>query len=201
MHHLRMRQLKNAFLMLMTSQGSPMIYGGDEFMNSQKGNNNAWCQDNRIGWVNWNNGKEGEELLAFVKQLIQFRKSHPVLHGAKELRLMDYLGAGCPDLSYHSQRAWFSQMENTCRFIGVMYCGDYARREDGEPDDYLYVGYNMHWSPHELALPSLPEKRVWRKTFDTDREESFLGEAAEIVEGKSIRVAPRSIVILVGRQA
>ena len=65
-------------------------------MNSQKGNNNAWCQDNRIGWVNWNNGKEGEELLAFVKQLIQFRKSHPVLHGAKELRLMDYLGAGCP---------------------------------------------------------------------------------------------------------
>ena len=200
-HHLRMRQLKNAFLMLMTSQGTPMIYGGDEFMNSQKGNNNAWCQDNRIGWVNWNNGKEGEELLAFVKQLIQFRKSHPVLHGAKELRLMDYLGAGCPDLSYHSQRAWFSQMENTCRFIGVMYCGDYARREDGEPDDYLYVGYNMHWNPHELALPSLPEKRVWRKTFDTDREESFLGEAAEIVEGKSIRVAPRSIVILVGRQA
>ncbi len=82
-----------------------------------------------------------------------------------------------------------------------MYCGDYARREDGEPDDYLYVGYNMHWNPHELALPSLPEKRVWRKTFDTDREESFLGEAAEIVEGKSIRVAPRSIVILVGRQA
>ena len=74
MLHLRMRQLKIAFLMLMTSQGTPMIYGGDEFMNSQKGNNNAWCQDNRIGWVNWNNGKEGEELLAFVKQLIQSGK-------------------------------------------------------------------------------------------------------------------------------
>ena len=60
-------------------------------------------------------------------------------------------------------------MENTCRFIGVMYCGDYARREDGEPDDYLYVGYNMHWNSHELALPSLPEKRVWRRTVDTGR--------------------------------
>ena len=200
-HHLRMQQLKNAFLMLLTSQGTPMIYGGDEFLNSQKGNNNAWCQDNRTGWVNWNNGKEGRELLEFVKQLIRFRKEHPVLHTPKEMRLMDYQGAGCPDLSYHSQRAWFSQMENTCRFIGVMYCGDYAVKENGEPDDYLYLGFNMHWNPHELALPSLPKEHVWYRAVDTSREECFAEERAEIVEGKSITVPPRSIVILIGRQA
>lgn len=200
-HHLRMQQLKNAFLMLLTSQGTPMIYGGDEFLNSQKGNNNAWCQDNRTGWVNWNIGKEGRELLEFVKQLIRFRKEHPVLHTPKEMRLMDYQGAGCPDLSYHSQRAWFSQMENTCRFIGVMYCGDYAVKENGEPDDYLYLGFNMHWNPHELALPSLPKEHVWYRAVDTSREECFAEERAEIVEGKSITVPPRSIVILIGRQA
>ena len=178
-----------------------MIYGGDEFLNSQKGNNNAWCQDNRTGWVNWNNGNEGRELLEFVKQLIRFRKEHPVLHTPKEMRLMDYQGAGCPDLSYHSQRAWFSQMENTCRFIGVMYCGDYAVKENGEPDDYLYLGFNMHWNPHELALPSLPKEHVWYRAVDTSREECFAEERAEIVEGKSITVPPRSIVILIGRQA
>ena len=200
MLHLRMQQLKNAYLMLMTSQGTPMIYGGDEFLNSQKGNNNAWCQDNRIGWINWKNGKDGQELLEFVKQAIQFRKEHPVLHGSREPRLMDYKGVGCPDLSYHSQRAWFSQMENTCRFIGVMYCGDYAEKENGETDDYLYVGFNMHWNSHELALPSLPEKCIWRKVADTSLEKSFLGDEAEVVEGKSIVVSPRSAVILVGRQ-
>ena len=198
--HLRMQQLKNAYLMLMTSQGTPMIYGGDEFLNSQKGNNNAWCQDNRIGWINWKNGKDGQELLEFVKHAIQFRKEHPVLHGSREPRLMDYKGVGCPDLSYHSQRAWFSQMENTCRFIGVMYCGDYAEKENGETDDYLYVGFNMHWNSHELALPSLPEKCIWRKVADTSLEKSFLGDEAEVVEGKSIVVSPRSAVILVGRQ-
>ena len=114
---------------------------------------------------------------------------------------MDYQGAGCPDLSYHSQRAWFSQMENTCRFIGVMYCGDYAVKENGEPDDYLYLGFNMHWNPHELALPSLPKEHVWYRAVDTSREECFAEERAEIVEGKSITVSPRSIVILIGRQA
>ena len=156
--------------------------------------------DNRIGWINWKNGKEGQELLEFVKQAIQFRKEHPVLHGSREPRLMDYKGVGCPDLSYHSQRAWFSQMENTCRFIGVMYCGDYAEKENGETDDYLYVGFNMHWNSHELALPSLPEKCIWRKVADTSLEKSFLGDEAEVVEGKSIVVSPRSAVILVGRQ-
>lgn len=197
---LRMQQLKNAFTMLLTGQGTPMIYGGDELLNSQKGNNNAWCQDNRTGWVNWNNGKAGQELLAFVKKMIRFRKEHPILHGPRELRLMDYQGAGCPDLSYHSQRAWFSQMENTCRFIGVMYCGDYGKKEDGTFDDSLYIGYNMHWNSHKLALPSLSGKRSWSVAVDTSREECFL-EQEEPVEGKSILVPPRSIVILVGRQA
>lgn len=200
-HQLRMRQLRNAFLILMTSQGTPMIYGGDEFLNSQKGNNNVWCQDNRIGWINWNNGKEGQELLDFVKQMIRFRKEHPILHSPRELRLMDYKGVGCPDLSYHSQRAWFSQMENTCRFIGVMYCGSYAEKKNGETDDYLYVGFNMHWNPHELALPSLPGKCIWHKVADTSRETCFPDSDAEEITGKSFVVAPRSIVILVGRQA
>ena len=200
-HQLRMRQLKNAFMILFTSQGTPMIYGGDEFLNSQKGNNNAWCQDNPTGWVNWNKGKEGEELLEFVKQLIRFRKEHRILHGPKELRLMDYKGVGCPDLSYHSQRAWFSQMENTCRFIGVMYCGAYGGQTEGQKPEDIYMGFNMHWKEHELALPSLSGKRVWYLYADTSRTECFADDSGEKIAGKSVKVPPRSVIILIGRQA
>lgn len=197
---LRQRQLRNAYMMLMTSQGTPMIYGGDEFMNSQKGNNNAWCQDNPLGWVNWKNGREGEELLQFVKCLIRFRKAHGILHGKEELRLMDYRGVGCPDLSYHSQRAWFSQMENTCRSLGVMYCGAYGGNEKDKTPEDLYIGFNMHWNPHELALPTLAGKKRWYLTADTSAEECFAETGALEIEGKSIQIPPRSVIILTGRQ-
>lgn len=160
----------------MTSQGTPLIYGGDEFGNSQKGNNNAWCQDNKTGWIDWKAAARNPEFAAFVKAAIAFRKAHPALHGEREPRLIDYKSYGCPDMSFHSQRAWFSQMENTCRFIGVMYCGSYFQDKDGNKDDDLYIAYNMHWNPHELALPSLPEQKVWYLTADTNTPEVFLTE-------------------------
>ena len=74
---LRFRQLKNAFAMLLFSQGTPMIFQGDEWGNSQKGNNNAWCQDNEIGWVDWRGMKKNGKLLDFVKKAIDFRKKIP----------------------------------------------------------------------------------------------------------------------------
>ena len=106
---LRLRQLKNAVLMLMTSQGTPLIYGGDEFGNSQKGNNNAWCQDNKTGWIDWKAAARNPEFAAFVKAAIAFRKAHPALHGEREPRLIDYKYLRLPGrMSFHSQRAWFS---------------------------------------------------------------------------------------------
>lgn len=198
---LRLRQLKNAVLMLMTSQGTPLIYGGDEFGNSQKGNNNAWCQDNKTGWIDWKAAARNPEFAAFVKAAIAFRKAHPALHGEREPRLIDYKSYGCPDMSFHSQRAWFSQMENTCRFIGVMYCGGYFQDKDGNKDDDLYIAYNMHWNPHELALPSLPEQKVWYLTADTNTPEVFLTEENQKkISAKTVIVPPRSIIILTGKQ-
>ena len=104
-------------------------------------------------------------------------------------------------MSFHSQRAWFSQMENTCRFIGVMYCGSYFQDKDGNKDDDLYIAYNMHWNPHELALPSLPEQKVWYLTADTNTPEVFLTEENQKkVSAKTVIVPPRSIIILTGKQ-
>lgn len=198
---LRLRQLKNAVMMLMTSQGTPMIYAGDEFGNSQKGNNNAWCQDNKTGWVDWRAAARNQEFAEFVRGAVRFRNAHAAFHGEREPRLMDYKSYGCPDLSFHSQRAWYSQMENTCRFIGVMYCGKYYTDKDGNRDDDLYIAYNMHWNPHELALPSLPEQKGWYLTVNTNDPAGFLPEEEQKkITSKTVMVPPRSIVILTGRE-
>lgn len=109
--------------MLLLSQGTPMIYGGDEFANSQAGNNNAWCQDNAVGWTDWKNAKKQENLSTFVKEAIAFRKKHPILHMPQEMRGVDYMAKGFPDISVHGERAWFLNRDNTSRLLGVMYCG------------------------------------------------------------------------------
>lgn len=198
---IRERQMRNAFLMLLLSQGVPMIYGGDEIANSQNGNNNAYCQDNPVGWIDWKGLKKNEKLLQFVKDAIAFRKEHPVLHQGKELKGVDYLTKGFPDISFHGERAWYCSQENTSRLLGVMYCGHYAQKQDGTFDDHIYVAYNFHWEPRKIALPNLPEGIVWKKAVDTSDtpKEGFFHESEEEYE-KTIEIAPRTIVVLLGRQ-
>lgn len=197
----RRRQVRNAFLMMLLSQGVPMIYGGDEFGNSQNGNNNAYCQDNATGWIDWNAKKKNEDLFAFVKEAIAFRKAHPILHLETEMKESDYLAAGLPDISFHGERAWYLSLENTSRLLGVMYCGAYVKRPDGTPDDILYVGYNFHWENRSIALPNLPDGRKWTKLLDSGEEKAggYFGGSAETYK-KSIEIAPRTIVVLAGRQ-
>lgn len=198
---LREQQLRNAFLMLLLSQGTPMLYGGDEFGNSQGGNNNAWCQDNSTGWTDWKSFKKQEKLFSFVKKAIEFRKEHPILHMPDELRNVDYMAKGFPDISFHGERAWFLNMENTSRLIGIMYCGDYAERADGTKDDFLYIGYNFHWEERKIALPNLPDGVTWRKIVDTsDQEEEKWFREDSVSYKKVIDINPRTIVVLVARQ-
>ena len=89
-----MEQLRNAFTFLMLSQGVPEIKAGDEFLHSQKGNNNAYCQDNSITYLNWENVKKKSEMVEFVRKLISFRKAHPVFHSREKTRMMDSLSCG-----------------------------------------------------------------------------------------------------------
>ena len=133
-----------------------MIYGGDEFCNSQNGNNNAWCQDNPVGWTDWKAFRKNKNIFEFVKEAVAFRKAHPILHMEKEPKGADYLAKGFPDISFHGERAWYLNQENTSRLLGVMYCGSYAKKEDGSEDDFIYVGYNFHWEKqnHCSSQPS-----------------------------------------------
>ncbi len=170
---LRARQMKNAFLMVMLSQGTPLIYGGDEFGNSQQGNNNAYCQDNEIGWVDWSKARLNQEMTDFVRESIAFRKSHPVLHMRRGPKGIDYRSVGYPDISYHGNRAWYGDMEPGNRQIGIMYCEGYGKEEAADSTDpgFLYLAFNMHWEIQELALPHLPEQMEWRVVMKTCGEE------------------------------
>lgn len=164
---LRKQQIRNAFSFLLTAQGTPLILAGDEFGNSQDGNNNCYSQDNEISWLDWRLTKKNEDILLFVKDMIQFRKNHPILHREEEMTMTDKYGYGYPDLSYHGEEAWKVQLENYNRHIAMMYCGRYAHRSDQSEDDYLYVAYNMHWETRNFALPVLPCGYTWQEAVNT----------------------------------
>ena len=201
---LRLSQRKNALSFLMLSQATPLLMAGDEFGHSTGGNNNAYCQDNKVNWINWKYDKAGQELLEFTKQLIAFRRQHPILHTKKMLRVMDYASKGYPDISYHGEQAWYAQFENYNRHLGVMYCGLYEEKPDGTLDDFIYIAYNMHWITHEFALPILPKDYEWEIAYGTRNlaEEKHAGELLfdEGEEQKKVTVAPRSVLVLVGKK-
>ena len=154
---MRRKQIRNALLMLFLSQGTPLLMMGDEFGRTKKGNNNSYCQDNDISWLNWSLLNSNSSIHEFVKHVIRFRKEHSVFHMEKEPALMDYRCVGLPDVSYHGLKTWCPMFDRFLRQLGILYCGKYGKKPDGREDDYFYVAFNMHWEPHEFALPNLPK--------------------------------------------
>lgn len=199
---LRIKQMKNAMCLLLLSQSSPLIFMGDEFANSQKGNNNPYCQDNGVAWLDWKDAKKNAEILEFWKMLITFRRKYPILHPDREPRLMDYLACGYPDLSYHGKYAWQPQTENGHRHVGIMICGKYAKSGEGCDDTFLYIAINMHWESHKLALPRLPRGVGWETAFSTEipGETKTVSQAEEDSEWQR-SIMPRSIQVYVSSPA
>ena len=108
---LRAGQMRNAFMLVLLAQGIPCILAGDEFGNTQKGNNNVYCQDNPVGWLDWSRLEKNRALHEFVKEMIALRRSHPALRQKEELRGMDQISCGVPDVSYHGEYAWQTPSE------------------------------------------------------------------------------------------
>lgn len=202
---MRRRLLRASYLLLFLSQGTPLLMAGDEFGNSQNGNNNPYCQDNEISWLNWKLTETNKELLAFVKKIIRFRKAHPMFHLPQEPRIMDYLSYGQPDVSYHGIKAWCPEFENFRRQLGVLYCGRYAKLADGREDDHFYVAYNMHWEPHEFSLPNPPKGQRWHIAIDTGADAVGgiypQGEEVLLERQKHHMVGARTIIVFVGKKA
>lgn len=195
---IRERQMRNAVTILMMAQGIPMICEGDEIASSQNGNNNAYCQDNKTGWVNWKLRKPQERHFNYVKKIIAFRKAHPILRKAYPMQLHDYKGTGYPDWSVHTDTAWTSNPAGSAQAVGLLYCGEYAVREDGTADDMIYAAYNFHTGKQFLALPKLPKGKKWYKVIDTGCESGFLEEEI-CIDASRVETAGMTIQILVGK--
>ena len=190
-NELRKNQIFNAFFLLLFAQGMPCILSGDEFMNTQKGNNNAYYQDNLISWLDWNQLSRQEELYTFVCRLIALRKAC-MKQTAKKSE--DTMGrSGIPQISYHGEDAWQMPAGRASRQLGVFY-----HEECTEKD--FYIAYNMHWLSHSFALPSLPKGMEWVCIAGT--KEGVLDEKEAVpVKDKKVQLEERTIKVFVGRQA
>lgn len=201
---LRLRQMKNALTLVFLSQGTPLLYSGDEFGNSQEGNNNPYCQDNAVGWIKWNKTESGNALLQYTKMLIELRKKHPILHSAMPLKGIDHLSCGYPDISYHGKEAWRADTSPASRSVGIMYCGYYGEIDGRRDDTFFYIGINLHWSAYYLGLPQLPKGKEWTLYASTDAKETADDNVDKNEDGtpepvQEIYVSPRTIVIYMAK--
>ena len=124
-----------------------------------------------------------------------------ILHQEKALRMTDYKAYGYPDLSYHDERAWYTDLKSSSRNIGCMYCGKYAKKSDGTVDDFIYVAYNAYWEKKEFALPKLPKNMEWKVAIQPEEEkETGLAVGAAIPDQKTLEITPRTVVVLVAAE-
>ena len=183
---LRRRMARNAFALLMCSRGIPMFLAGDEFCNSQFGNNNAYCQDNLTSWLDWRQLSQNQDMFRFFKYMIRFRKSHRVL------RTNISNGAlGFPDVSFHGTEPWKERFEEYDHYVGVMFAG----QETGQRPEVVYLASNAYWEDLSVFLPALPRDMHWEICADTWTAEQKPGK---IVRG-SLAVKARSVIVLAGK--
>jgi isoamylase len=197
---LRRRQMKNAMAMLLVCQGVPMILMGDEVGQSKLGNNNTYCLDDEINWLDWSLTEQNAELLRFARMMIAFRHAHPVLRSKDHLRNADYMDSGYNDISWHGTRAW--QPDWGGRVLAFMLCGRHAKGGMVR-DDFVYVAMNMYWEALPFELPRLPQGTRWRVFANTGMsspEDAFEpGGEPELADQMGCLVGGRSVMILVGR--
>ena len=179
---LRERMVRNAITLLMCSRGTPMFLAGDEFGNTQHGNNNAYCQDNATSWLDWSLLEKNRGLFEFFRYMIRFRKAHRVL------RANTNNGAcGFPDVSFHGTAPWKEEFGGHDHYVGVMFAG--WERESGP--QVVYVASNAYWCELEAELPQLPASMSWHLVVSTWQEE----QGAYLQRGNRFTIGPRSVLV------
>ncbi len=222
---LRIKQKKNALVLLMLSQGAPMLYMGDEIAFTKKGHNNTYSHDDRYSWIDYRSISKHRELYDFVRMLIAFRKSHKAFHQATEPTLLDTMRVGIPDMSYHGVDAWQPELDDNSKVLGILYSGQYVRdiNTKGKEGDIgraalkkaksayispkgkkdvaydFYIAINMHWERHDFNLPQMPYEGKWHICIDTAVEGySGIYDVSKAPRLRGVLSAEsRSIVVLV----
>lgn len=222
---LRKRMIKNACAVLLCSRGTPMFLAGDEFCNTQFGNNNAYCQDNEISWLDWSLLEKNREIYEFFRYMIAFRKKHSAIRGE-----CSPSGLGFPTVSVHTNQPWDNNVTQESKFLGVMFAGavpagssqktgrnqenawsqEAERRRESvwsleterirelETEDLVYLAVNVFWEDQQFFLPKLPNGFVWRLAVNTDQPEMPEKESQMTVIDSEFILKPRSVAVFVG---
>jgi len=187
---LRKRLMKNACAVLLCSRGTPMFLSGDEFADTRYGNNNPYCQDNLISWLDWSLLKKNKDLFDFFQYMIQFRKDHPVIR--KDLE-PSYLGV--PAMSTHGPTPDETNFSGDSHVVCVRFAG---YDEATQKEDLVYLAVNSGWFPVTLTLPELPEHYKWKVAVNTGdpKCQFFHKNSMPTVESK-IFLGERSVIIFV----
>ena len=158
---LRLRQARNFMAILLISQGVPMLLAGDEILRSQRGNNNAFCQDNALSWMDWHLSVDALDMLRFVREMIALRKRHASLRHRRFLTGRPANGQSYPDVAWHGERlddpAWH---DPSARFFAFTIAGQ------GPGESMLHIVFNMNVDTRDAELPVL-DGRGWRRIADT----------------------------------
>lgn len=176
------RMIKNACAVLMCSRGTPMFLAGDEFGDTRFGNNNPYCQDNEISWLDWKRLKTNQTLYQFFKKMIQFRRAHPAIRN--NLAPSD---TGFPAVSIHTNQPRDNSINQDTKCLAVCYAG---KTDQGE--DLVYVALNVFWEKQRFELPKLPNAYEWRRFVDTALDE------ADEVTITEYWLQPRSVAVFIG---
>jgi glycogen operon protein len=202
---LRAKQQRNFLTTLLLSQGVPMISGGDEIGRSQKGNNNAYCQDNELSWFDWESFDE--PLLNFTRNLIALRRKHRIFARRNWFQGRPLHGTGVKDIAWFTPEAKEMSEEDWkagfAKSLGVFLNGDAIASTDmyGDrvTDDSFYFIFNAHHDPLQFTMPEARFGQNWVKLIDTNdppRRRDRRGPQQEVAAGGKIEVGPRSLILL-----
>ena len=195
---LRRRQAMNLMATLLLSQGVPMLLAGDEFLRTQQGNNNAYCQDNEVSWVNWQLAEQHAEFQRFVRELIWLRRRHPALRRTCFFRGAAAAPGAAPDVIWHGTLPGRPDFSPTSRTLAFALDGRLTGRE---PDRDFYVACNSWCEALPFRVPLSPSGRRWRRLIDTalPSPNDIVPEDAgpEVPPAAAYPVAAHALVVLI----
>ena len=190
---LRRKMMMNACAVLMCSRGTPMFLAGDEFADTRYGNNNPYCQDNLISWLDWSLLEKNRALYEFFRYMIHFRKAHACIR--KDL-VPSYLGF--PSMSLHGLTPWKPDLPESSHTACVLFSGydDTLHKED-----LVFLAVNTHWCSAALTLPQLPDGYTWKIAVNTgDKKQQTFTDSEIPAAGSSVLLGERSVIVFVGER-
>lgn len=190
----RLKSIRSALCLLAVSKGVPVLEAGDEMLNSANGNNNPYCQDNKIGWVNHSKAQNARNLSEYVSKLFEFRVNHPVLYSYEPLQMSDYKRTGMPDLSYHKNEPWALEIGNGDKSMGILLNGAYSKDKS---DEDIMILFNFYTNEEKYSLPTIPGKKWYLITNTKSFDFNMSGEL--IKDTDNVSVCPGTVSVLVAK--